>query len=111
MGKIQWYRGRAGSGYCFNCASSSCSHLNGLNAPIDNEEEERNNKNEDREESRDGIAWKAWLAKCVDSSPLVVARIDDTGSIKLIILSLMFSFNLDKSNLLCGVSQRCCFGC
>jgi hypothetical protein len=50
--------------YCFLCASSSfCSHrCRRAVARFGNSD------------SVLGIAWRAWLAKCVDSTPLVVAR-------------------------------------
>lgn len=63
LGEILWYKQRAGSNYCFTCSSTACFHLNVSQIK------------EDKEKEKDyEIEWKAWLAKCVDSSPLVVAR-------------------------------------
>jgi hypothetical protein len=59
-----WYTGRANVGYCFLCASPTCKN-------------ERLHKYTGTTissfgQSKINILWQVWLAKCVDSTPLVV---------------------------------------
>ena len=60
-----WYSTRANTSYCFVCSSpTSCTHTKLKNNP--------NPNSSSYGQAKISISWKVSLAKCVDSSPLVV---------------------------------------
>ena len=65
FGTILWYTTRANTSYCFVCSSpTSCTHTKLKNNP--------NPNSSSYGQAKISISWKVSLAKCVDSSPLVV---------------------------------------
>lgn len=68
LGKILWYASRANASYCFLCASPSCSSES-LHKHISSSGGKNSSSSGT---SKIIIEWKVGLAKCVDSTPLVV---------------------------------------